>query len=125
MARTTSGSTSGPGPGRVGTNQAALQLGAQLDRDVAGGQRAEAGGHSVVRLEVVGQRLDHCAAASYLGPRLRSDLDRCGTAGHRDNVGEQERPRPYGNGLRGRVHDSLDALVDLRRRRRTAEASQI
>ena len=48
--RTTSRSTSGPGAGGVRADQGALQLGAPLERDVRGGQRAEAGGDAVVRL---------------------------------------------------------------------------
>ena len=39
----------GPGPGRVRADQAALQLGAPLRRDVRGGERAEAGRDAVVR----------------------------------------------------------------------------
>ena len=45
----------GSRPGRMGADQAALQLGALLDRDVPGGQCAEAGGDAVVRLVVGGQ----------------------------------------------------------------------
>ena len=41
--------------GRVRADQAALQLGPPLERDVRGGQRAEAGGDPVVRLVVLGQ----------------------------------------------------------------------
>jgi hypothetical protein len=50
-ARATSRSTSGP----------------ERDRDVPGGQRAEAGGDAVVRLVIGGQGLDHLAAALDLG----------------------------------------------------------
>ena len=48
----------GARPGGVRPDEAALQLGAQLRRDVPVGQRAEPGRDAVVRHGVVGQRLD-------------------------------------------------------------------
>ena len=48
-ARTTSRSTSGPEPAACERIRRALQLGAPLERDVPGGQRAEAGRDAVVR----------------------------------------------------------------------------
>ncbi len=107
----------GSRPRRVGADQTALQLGAQLDRNVACGQGAEARGHPVVRRVVVGQRLDHRAAASHLGPRLRSDLDRGGLAGHTHDVGEGERSRADGDGIGERVHASMIADMAIRKSR--------
>jgi len=52
----------GAAAGRVGADEAALQLRAQLGGDVAGREGAEPGGDAVVRLDVVGQRLDQLAA---------------------------------------------------------------
>jgi hypothetical protein len=56
----------GAGPGGVRADQAALQRGTRLDRDVPGGKRPEPGGDAVVRLGVVGERLDDLAAAGDL-----------------------------------------------------------
>ena len=71
-------------------HEAALQLGPQLGGDVPGGQGAEAGGDAVVRLHVVGQRLDHRAGAADLGQRLRRQLDARAVPGDGDDVGERD-----------------------------------
>ena len=47
----------GAGARRVRADEGALQLGAELDRDVPGGEGAEAGGDAVVGHRVVGQSL--------------------------------------------------------------------
>ena len=62
--------------GGVRTDQAALQLGAQLGADVADGERAEAGGDAVDRLGLGGERVDHGAG---LGDGLRSPPARIST----------------------------------------------
>ncbi len=43
----------------MGADQTALQLRAQLDRDVAGGQRTEASGYPLMRLLIIRECLDN------------------------------------------------------------------
>ncbi len=88
----------GPGAGGVRTDQAALQPAAQLDRDVPGGQGAEAGGDAVVRFMIIGERLDHRPGPAYLGQRLVGDHRPVRRAGPprrpRPTTGVRDRPRP-------------------------------
>ena len=79
------------GAGCMRADQASLQLGPQLDGDVSGGQRAEAGGHPVVRLRVLGERLDRGPGAADLGQRVVVDLDRHPVPGDRDDVVDAHR----------------------------------
>ena len=93
-ARTTSRSTSGPEPAaceRIRLRCSRVRGGA---RDVPGGQRAEPGGDAVVRLGVVGQRLDDRPGTPDLGPRLSLDLH--------SGVSRATRRRPPGRADRAR-----------------------
>ena len=81
----------GPRAGGVRTDQAALQPGAQLDRDVPGGQGPESGGDAVVRFMIIGERLDHRSGAADLGQRLVGDHDRCVVPGYRDHLSHRQR----------------------------------
>jgi hypothetical protein len=75
----------------VRAHEAALQLVAPLDGDVPDGQRAEAGGDSVVRFLVVGERLDELAACGDLGEHLRRQRDGYAAARDGDNLLAGER----------------------------------
>ena len=63
----------GPIPGGVGSNQAALQLGSKLQRDVPGGKGTETGGDAVHRGRVVGELLDAGTARSDRAERVVGD----------------------------------------------------
>ena len=84
--------------GRVGANQRALQLRPQLDGDVARRQRPEAGGDAIVRLGVVGERLDDGPRPAHLGERLVADGHGGVVAGDRDDVVERHRADADGHG---------------------------
>ena len=63
------------GSGGVRADQAALQLGAQLDRDVAGCQGAEAGGYPVMRFLIIRQRFDDLPGFANLCPSIIGNDD--------------------------------------------------
>ena len=81
----------GAGAGGVRADQRALQLVALLDRDVPGGQGAEAGRDAVVRLGVVRQPADHLAGAPHLGQGLVGEAHRGAVAGDPHDVLDGER----------------------------------
>ncbi len=76
----------GAGARRVRADQARLQAGAQFGGDVPVGQRAEPGRDAVVRLGVVGQRLDDVAAALDRLAGVVVDLDPGAVPGDGDDV---------------------------------------
>ena len=90
-ARTVSRSTSSPGPRGVAADQAALQLDALLARDVQRRQRAEAGRDAVVRVHVVGERVDRPRVSRDAGERLGGQLDRREVARDVDDLLEGRR----------------------------------
>ena len=69
-ARTTSRSTSGPEPAACERTSERCSWWRIVDRDVPGGQGAEAGRDAVVRLGVVREPADHLAGAPHLGQGL-------------------------------------------------------
>jgi hypothetical protein len=83
----------------VRADQAALQLRAPVARNVPGGQRAEAGGHAVVRVDVAGERVDHPAAVLDPGLRLRGQDGPGPVPGHGEDVGGGQRPDADGDGV--------------------------
>ncbi|GMA87256.1 hypothetical protein GCM10025868_25060 [Angustibacter aerolatus] len=93
-ARTTSRSTSGPEPAACERTSDRCSLGPPLGRDVRRGEGAEAGRHAVVRLDVVGERLDHRPAAGHLGERRGVDAHPGPVARDRDDVVRPEGPVP-------------------------------
>ena len=62
-------------------DEARLELGPQLGRDVPGGQRAEAGRDAVVGLGLMGERVDDLTAAPDRRQRLRGEMDLGAAAG--------------------------------------------
>ena len=84
----------GPAARGVAADQAALELRAPLGRDVQRGERAEAGGHAVVRVGVGGQRLDDRAAARDRLERLRRQLDPRIVPRDRDHLVARRRTDP-------------------------------
>jgi hypothetical protein len=76
----------GPGPRGVAADQAALQLGAALGRDVAQGERAEAGRDAVVRALVADEGVDDRTGAGDLGEGVRPEGDGRPVAGDGDDV---------------------------------------
>ena len=102
----------GTGGRRVAADQAALQLRAQLNRDLFGGQRAEAGADAVVRHVVVHQRLDHLSRRGHRGQRLLAEFNGGAVTGDGDDVGGGERSDGdgHGNGLElGLGHGAFQA----------------
>jgi hypothetical protein len=74
------------GAGRVGADEARLQLAAALGRDEGRRQRAEAGRDAVVRFGVVGEALDEPAPRRSASRRRRRSRPRA-MAGHGDDLG--------------------------------------
>ena len=84
---------------RVRADQAALQLGAAVDRDVLGRERPEPGRDPVVRLVVGGQVLDDLAAGGDLDLGVGGELYRRAVPRHRHDIGEAERPGAHDDGV--------------------------
>jgi hypothetical protein len=84
----------GSGSRGVRADQAALQLRPILGPDVFGRKGAEAGGHAVVGLDVVGQCLDDLARRDDLGPRLVREPHRGIAPGDCDDLVSGERSDP-------------------------------
>jgi hypothetical protein len=78
----------------VAADQAGLQPGAQVTGDVPGGQRPESGRHAVMRLDVIGQDLDHLAPLPDPGQHLLRQFDAGVMTGHSDDIAERQRPNP-------------------------------
>ena len=98
-ARTTSRSTSGPEPAACERTSERCSCVALLDRDVPGGQRAEAGRDAVVRLGVVREPADHLAGAAHLDQRLLGQHDRRAVAGDAHDLVDGQRAGADGDGL--------------------------
>jgi hypothetical protein len=77
-------------PGSVTANQAALKLNTAVGGDVPRCQRAEPGRDAIVRLRVVGERLDDGAALRDELERLRSQLHGRATTRNGEDIGEGE-----------------------------------
>ncbi len=86
-------------PGGMGANQAALQLGSKLERDVPGGQRTETGGDAVHRGRVVGELLDARAARGDRAERVVGDRHGGAMARHAYDVLEGDRADPHDDGI--------------------------
>lgn len=84
-------------------HEAALELRAQLQRDVTGGQGAEARGDAVVGHGVVGEVLDHLAALGYLAQGFVGEGHAGPVPGDGHDIGDGEGADPY----EGFVHDSM------------------
>ena len=89
----------GPRSRRVAADQAALQLGAQRRRDVAAGERAEAGRDAVVRAGVLDERVDDGARALDLADRVLGERDRRAVARDGDDVLDGRRADADDDGL--------------------------
>jgi hypothetical protein len=81
----------------VRADQAALELGPPLRRDVRGGERAEAGGDPVVRPVVLGELLHDVAAAGDLGQGVVGQPHAGPVPGDADDVlgGHRADPHDY------------------------------
>jgi hypothetical protein len=88
-------------------DQAALQLTAQLNRNVPGCQGTEAGRYSVMRLLIIGEGLDDCAGPADLGPGIVGDDDLGIVPRHRLQVLEQDGTNTYRDVL---FHESIAAV---------------
>jgi DNA-binding IclR family transcriptional regulator len=75
------------GAGRVGADEARLQLAASLRRDEGRRQRPEAGRDAVVRFGVVGEALDELRAAPIRVQASAAISTACAVAGHGDDLG--------------------------------------
>ena len=112
----------GPGPGGMAADQAALQLGAEVRRDVARCQRSEARGDAVIRHVGHGEVLDNLAALRDLGQRLTGELDAYAVPCDVDHVGGRERTRSDRYDDTGgwaapiRITDTHGAIVNRRPR---------
>jgi hypothetical protein len=109
----------GAGPRRVRADQRALQLGPQVGRDLARGERAEAGRDAVVRLRVAGERVDDRARALDLRQRLVRQHDARTAARDRDDVVDARRPDAYRDlchtGIQGASRSSVQPAAPSRR----------
>ncbi|GAA3220975.1 hypothetical protein GCM10020256_27460 [Streptomyces thermocoprophilus] len=81
--------------GGVRADDVALELGAQLLADVAGGQGAEAGGDAVDGVGLGRQRVHDLARGGQGRDRLLGQLDAGAVTRHRENVGRGHPGRPH------------------------------
>ncbi len=72
---------------RVAEHERTLQLRATLDGNLLRGESAESGRDAVVRVRVVGERVDDGAAFRHLGERVGRDAHACAVAGHSNDFG--------------------------------------
>ena len=111
----------GTGSRRVRADQAALQLGSHLLRDVPGGERAEAGRHAVHRAGVGGEVLDARPRARDLGEGVVGEADPVAAACDVDDVLDRdgsEADLDEIGGLGGERHGGLRRKGTARRTRR-------
>jgi hypothetical protein len=78
----------------MAADEAALQAGAAVDRDVSRRERAEPGRDAVVRPRVLGQRLDDPAAGGHGGERVLRQLDPGSVPCHSQDVVRARRGGP-------------------------------
>ena len=88
-------------------DQAALQLAAQLDGDVPGCQRTEAGRYPVMRLLIIGQGLDDLAGLADLSPSVVGNDDLGIVPRHRFQVFERDRADTHRDAVL--FHESIAA----------------